>query len=279
MITPRLLQLSGVQRIILFFDDIQWADNISIALMRDILTSGRNRSILLLATYRIEGRQHVASLIEDMALSRLMEKMELRPFSYQETTGQARLLLDESQLPVEMEQRFFRETQGNPFFIVETAHSIRDNGSMTAVTPGMRSSIYSRIVLLPPKCRSILDLLCIFFDGASFELLCQLSSLEEYELIELLEGLIDRQLIQESIQQDGIMFQFKHQKILEYVYGELSLTKRRMLHNKTACYLESQLKRDESDLSLYSRLLYHFNRAGNQKKYLQYYVEYVYRAC
>lgn len=271
-----LLQLAQAQRMILFFDDLQWADALSATLMRDILTSGNNRNILLLATCKIERHQHIDSLIEDMLLSRLMEALELKRFDYQDTIRLALLLLPEPLPSEEAGRRFFRETEGNPFFIVETANSIRHNGSMTDITPSMRNSIYSRIMLLPPQYRNILDLLCIFFDGASFELLHKLSNMEEYELIELLEALIAKQLLKETTLPDGILFQFKHQKFLEYVYGELSLTKRRMLHNKTALYLESTLNHNESDLPIYSRLLYHFNRSGNQKKYLEYYVEYVY---
>ena len=77
--------------------------------------------------------------------------------------------------------------------------------------------------------RSILDLLSFFFDGASFDMMRSLSGKEEYELITILENLIDKKLIREVIRAESVAFQFSHQKILEYVYGELSLTKRRIL--------------------------------------------------
>ena len=40
-------------------------------------------------------------------------------------------------------------------------------------------------MLLSPECRNILNLLSIFFDGATFDLLLELSNREEYELIEM----------------------------------------------------------------------------------------------
>lgn len=56
-----------------------------------------------------------------------------------------------------------------------------------------------------------------------------------------MEKLIDKKLIREVIRAESVAFQFSHQKILEYVYGELSLTKRRILHEKISCCLERRL--------------------------------------
>lgn len=103
-----------------------------------------------------------------------------------------------------------------------------------------------------------------------------LSGKEEYELITILEKLIDKKLIREVIRAESVAFQFSHQKILEYVYGELSLTKRRILHEKISCCLERRLSGTSADNALYTKLMYHSRRAGNERKYLKYYVEYVY---
>ena len=84
-----------------------------------------------------------------------------------------------------------------------------------------------------------------------------LSGKEEYELITILEKLIDKKLIREVIRAESVAFQFSHQKILEYVYGELSLTKRRILHEKISCCLERRLSGTSADNALYTKLMYH----------------------
>lgn len=276
VIAHLLAQLAQKQKLVFFFDDLQWADNITVSLIQNILTSEQNRNILFLFTCKSDKRPQIDRFLEDMALPRLLKKLTLERFTFEETIQLAKRLLPDRFTSREMEERFYRETDGNPFFIIETANSIRHNGSMADITPNIRDSIYARVMLLSPECRNILNLLSIFFDGATFDLLLELSNREEYELIEILETLIARQLIQETVQPEGVKFQFTHQKILEYVYGELSLTKKQILHHKTACCLEDKLKNNDSDLLLYSKLMYHFQRSRDQKKYLKYYVEYVY---
>lgn len=275
-ITHALLQLAEKRKLIFCFDDLQWADPTSISLIRDILTTGQNRHILFLFGCRDEHSGYVDSFLEDMKLSRFLQVIRLERFNFADTVSLAELLLPDRFSSTETQRQLYRETEGNPFFIIETVNNIKYNGDLADITPNMRDTIRLRTMLLSPECRNILDLLSLFFDGASFEILLELSNKEEYELIEILDTLMAKQLIREELQSDGIVFQFTHQRILEYVYGELSITKRRILHGKIALCLESKLKNNDSDVLLYSKLMYHFRMSGNRKKYLRYNIEYVY---
>ncbi len=276
VIAQILIQLAQKQKLVFFFDDLQWADNLTISLMQDIMTSEQNRNILFLLTCKVDKRPFVERFLENMTVSQLLKKVNLERFTYEETIQLADLLVPNGLGSEDMRRSFYRETDGNPFFIIETANSLRHNRPMADITPNIRDSIYTRIMTLSAECRNILNLLSIFFDGATFELLLELSNREEYQLVEVLETLIARQLIRESTQPEGIKFQFVHQKTLEYVYGEMSVTKKQLLHQKAAHCLERKLKNSESDLLLYSTLMYHFQRSREQKRYLKYYIEYVY---
>ena len=275
-ITYALMRLSHAQRMIFYFDDLQWADSVSISLIRDILTSDKNHRILFLFGVRDERHQYVGSFLEEMKAARFLSELQLPRFSVDETGQLADLLLPERFSTPALRQQLFRETEGNPFFIIETVNNLKFNGSVADITPNMRDTIRIRIMSLPSEERSILDLLSFFFDGASFDMMRSLSGKEEYELITILEKLIDKKLIREVIRAESVAFQFSHQKILEYVYGELSLTKRRILHEKISCCLERRLSGTSADNALYTKLMYHSRRAGNERKYLKYYVEYVY---
>lgn len=271
-----MIKLTQKQRVVLFFDDLQYADQVTIALIRYVLTLDQNRSIQFLFTCKDDRGQSVESLLEDMSVAGLLKKVTLERFSYDETVAMAQKLLPDHVISSSMWQNFYRETDGSPFFILETASSIRDQGSMSDITPNIRDSICARMMSLPAECRSILGLLSIFFDGATFDTLLELSGWEEYELAETLETLLERRIIFESGQLSEVKFQFCHQKILEYNYDVMSATKKRILHHKTALYLEGKLTGGDQDISLYPNLMYHFQRSGDRKKYLQYYVGYVY---
>ena len=100
------------------------------------------------------------------------------------------MLLPEQFNSYELQRRLFRETEGNPFFIIETVNNIKFNGSVGDITPNMRDTIRLRTMLLPPEEKNILSLLSFFFDGATFDMLLALSNKEEYDLINILESLI-----------------------------------------------------------------------------------------
>ena len=274
--THSLLRLARKQKFIIYFDDLQWADISSVSLIRDILTTGKNSGILFLLTCQDEHHAYIDSFLKDMCFSRFLREIRLERFGFEDTIRLADLLLSDRLSSPDMQQKFYRETEGNPFFIIETANNIKYNGDLTDITPNMRDTLRLRTMPLSPECRNILDLLSLFFDGASFEILAQLSNKEEYQLIEILDTLMSMHLIQETSHPEGIVFQFSHQKILEYVYGEMSQTKRRILHGRIAGCLEGKLKNTSGDVPLYPKLIYHFKRSGNQRKYLQYTIESIY---
>ena len=275
-ITYALIRLSKQKRLIFYFDDLQWADAMTISLLRDVLTSAQNDRILFLLSCRDERHQYVSSFLEDMRSAGFISEIKLKRFGFSDTIGLANMLLPEQFNSYELQRRLFRETEGNPFFIIETVNNIKFNGSVGDITPNMRDTIRLRTMLLPPEEKNILSLLSFFFDGATFDMLLALSNKEEYDLINILESLMGKQLIREVKMSDEVVFQFGHQKILEYVYGELSMTKRRILHERIAACFEKQLHNDGRDAPVYAKLMYHFDRAGNQRKYLKYHIEYVY---
>lgn len=275
-IIHRLIQNAQQQKMLLCFDDLQWADPMTVSLLRNLLTSEKNNQIMMILACRDEKQPYIESFLEDMKRNRFLKELPLKRFNFDDTIALAESILFERMSSEPLREQFYRETEGNPFFIIETANNIKYNGSIDDITPNMRNTIRLRTMQLPQETRNILDLLSFFFDGATLELLQELSNKEEYELVNILEILISRHLIREEIQSGEIVFQFTHQKIMEYVYGEISMTKRHVLHGKIAQCLEKKLKYDSSDVQLYPKLMYHFDRAGNHKKNLAYYIEYVY---
>lgn len=271
-----LLRFAKDRKVILCFDDIQWADSLSLSLLQDIMTTDHNQNILFLLTCRNTQHEYTARFLEDMHLAHFLQVLPLERFNLEETAGLANFLLPNCFNTQELRLQLYHETEGNPFFIIETVNNMKYNGDLADITQNMRDTIRQRTMLLPSEDRSILDLLSFFFDGCSFSLLAELSQKADYELLDTLERLMSKQLIREINRGTTVYFHFTHQKILEFVYDELSMTKKRVLHGRIADCLEHKLAGGSQDYPIYHKLMYHFDRAGNQKKYLQYYIEYVY---
>ena len=275
-ITHALLHFAKNRKIIICIDDLQWADILTVSLIQDILTTNQNHNIMFLLGCRSAHNEHISRILEDMHLAHFLQKIVLERFSFADTVGLADSLLPRRFDSADLRKQLYHETEGNPFFIIETVNNFKYNGDLADITQNMRDTIRQRTIHLPSDCRNILDLLSLFFDGVSLPFLAELSQKQEYELVDILETLIDQQLICEKASDTGVRFQFTHQKILEYVYSELSLTKRRVLHERIANLLEGKLSGTGRDFPLYHKLMYHFERAKNQKKYLKYYIKYIY---
>lgn len=271
-----LLRFAKDRKVILCFDDIQWADSLSLSLLQDIMTTDHNQNILFILACRNTQHEYTARFLDDMHLAHFLQVLPLERFNLDETAGLADFLLPNRFNTQELQLQLYHETEGNPFFIIETVNNMKYNGDLADITQHMRDTIRQRTMLLPSEDRSILDLLSFFFDGCSFSLLTELSQKADYELLDTLERLMSKQLIREINHGETVFFHFTHQKILEFVYDELSMTKKRVLHGRIADHLEHKLTGGSQDYPIYHKLMYHFERAGNQKKYLQYYIEYVY---
>lgn len=274
-----LLHFSTKQPFVLYIDDIQWSDEISLSMIRDILTSSRSIKgcrLLFLMTCRNNPGAELQRLFDTMYSLELFDIIPLHRFNFQETVSLASRLLPDYHFTNEARNQLFHETEGNVFFIKEAVQNIKYNGSPEELTPNMRNIIEQRIAPLPDECYQILNLVSIFFDGVSFKCLSAMSHKEDYILAELLETLLKQNLLKEDVDHHDTFFSFTHQKFCEYVYEKMSWTKKRILHDKAGLFYEGRLRQNLSDMALYPKLIYHFEKGSNYHKYLKYAVKYLY---
>lgn len=271
-----LQKISKKKKLVIFIDDIQWADEKSILLIRNVITSDKNQNILFVFTCREQTNPYIETFVSYMKIQKFFRIINLQRFSYQETASLAELLLPKYSSTDEIKKQLYKETEGNAFFVIEMLKNIKYNGSLYDITPNIRDVIRNRISRINHENKMILDLLSLFFNGVSFEVLLFLSNKEEYELLEILEDLINKKLIREESRLDNIKFYFSHQKTLEYVYNEMSFTKKKFFHEKIGVFYESKLENSKKDMLIYTELIYHFNKSGNKQKNLKYLIKYVY---
>ena len=273
------IHFSFSQPVIFYFDDLQWADSAALSLLRNFITSlsdYENPQITFLFTCRNDCSPEVQSFINGLVSQQKLTKISLHPFTFRETLEMAQTLYPEYVFTEDTKKEFFRATDGNPFFITEAVNNLRYNVSPTELTPKIRNILQQRIEPLPEECRKILDFISVFFDGISFRGLSLISRKDDFELVEILEYLLNQNLLKESKDQNNTFFSFTHQKILDYVYDEMSWTKKRVLHSKAGCYYETLLQNNSKDMALYPKLIYHFERSADHEKYLKYSVKYLY---
>jgi len=93
--------------------------------------------------------------------------------------------------------------------------------------------------------------------------LLEISMLDEIKPVNIIESLMGKNVIDEKMENEEIIYHFSHMKIQEYVYLEMSYAKRRILHSKSAFIFEKKLMNSFKESFYYSKIIYHYDKSGN----------------
>ena len=117
--------LAAPQPLLLLIDDLQWCDQETLEWLHFLLRFGRENKMLILGTARWEEvpPQHpLRSLLLHLRTTVQVTELTLQPFDAAETAKLAAQVAGRD-LDVEAVMRLYRETEGNPLFVVETVRS------------------------------------------------------------------------------------------------------------------------------------------------------------
>ena len=271
------------RELLLVFEDLQWMDEKSLRLLENLLMKVDSPRLQLLGTLRTGENRDMKFFLSQLSKEGALERIHLKRFTKEETlafmrnyekhsvqlTGkhfQDKLHPNLESVPKEI----YRETEGNPFFIVEYLHALKKPGNWQGFTPKIEDLLKNRFRNLSKEEEEISDMASIFFDNVPFEGLKALTNWDELVLINHLEALCREGILEEDEEKDEIRYRFTHQKLREYCYVRQSKGKRKILHTRIADILERQLSNGNRDRLLYSKLIHHFYRAGKYDKTLEY---------
>ncbi|KTT28231.1 ATPase [Pseudomonas oryzihabitans] len=127
MITLLLAFASGKRPLLLWLDDLQWADSASLRLIERLLSRGDQGAVLLVATHREE--QLAGSDLEQLRAATQVRTLSLGPLS---RTDIERLIAEVLPAPAEAQAALaglcLDKTLGNPFFIEQLLRSLQQEG-------------------------------------------------------------------------------------------------------------------------------------------------------
>jgi DNA-binding SARP family transcriptional activator len=113
--------------LLVVLDDLQWADQPTLLLLRHVLRRAEGARLLVVGTFRPdEPNQALGKLLADLRRERLYDRLNLEGLD-EEATGQ----LVDARATVQTTPAFIRrlhaQTDGNPFFIEETLRALDDS--------------------------------------------------------------------------------------------------------------------------------------------------------
>ncbi|HEX2486060.1 MAG TPA: AAA family ATPase, partial [Myxococcota bacterium] len=258
--TPRLL----------VFDDLQGADEATLALLAFCARELADARLVVLATRR-EPADEPASASEGdarIALARAFEELPVSAFGDGEVRAFFRALTDRE--PADGFVAAVRErTDGNPLFLTELARllALQDrldpsdaaSAEAAGVPAGARHVLGARIARLSPACRRVLARAAVLGRDVRRDLL---ERALEPDLAGSVGALLDEALTARILARvpDAVdTFRFSHLRMRDLLYEGLALDERARLHARVARALETLHPLDPGPVS--GELAHHFRAA------------------
>jgi ABC-type oligopeptide transport system substrate-binding subunit/DNA-binding SARP family transcriptional activator len=281
-----LLALAGQRPLVLFLDDLQWADATSLEVLNHFSGWITQAPVLVLGAYRpheVEGEHPLLKGLNAWRRAGLLTGLALQALSQAAVDALLQELTTWSGDDPSFGDLIYRETAGNPLFVVETLASLRDEGRLpqsaaewrrdfrteaVTIPPGVQMIIEARLNRLDEVSRQIVTAAAVMRGSFEVEVVQSVSGRSEWETLEGLERLLAGGLLVEQGQDE---FTFSHDKIRAVAYQGLSLHRRKLLHRRAAETQERWYRGREQSIA--GRLAYHYELAGVQEKALDYHIQ------
>ena len=277
-----LKRLRQKQPVVLCLEDIQWLDELSLEFLQYVLRDPEPCPFLLCLTCQWSNLEPLSEEVENFIHSSEFSeatRIQLEDLPREEVGYLAASMLGERSIPPDALQTLFRETGGQPLFVVEAVRTlvnadvVRQNvygdwqwGEFpeTLLSDDISEVLYRRITALPAVQRQVMEYACVFLNDFSFELLASIWLGDELELLEILEGLIDEGLL--ITYGDEERYRFSQGLYRRAIYDRMQDVRRRLLHREIGNALEEIDDVEE----LTEELADHFAAAGERDKAVKY---------
>jgi len=270
--------------LLLIIDDLQWCDRDTIDWLHFLLRFAAKAPLLIVGSARQEelGNTHpVTALLRQLFRDDLASEIVLSRLNSDQTAtlaaGVSSQKLDATSL-----EYIFRETEGNPLFVIESVRAglttSRESpvgcaeqnpgpvGLDGVLPPKVHAVLSARLAQLSAPARELVGIAASIGRSFTLELLVKTSQRSEESLVPVLDELWERQVVQHR--EDG-SYDFSHDKLREVAYAEVGPARQRLLHRWAAEALETISASDLDAVS--SRLARHYEQAGMQARAIPYY--------
>lgn len=247
--------LCSADPMLLFVDDLQWADQDTLEWLHYLLRFNGRARLLLMATVRAEDaatNPYLQSFLSALRREGQIAEIEIGPLNASESAAVAEAVAGVS-LSHEDAGQLFQETEGNPLFLVESVRAggwIGESGQRGSTTPYQLSAadsralpprvhavIHTRLAQLSPQAREVAGLAGAIGRAFDVAVLARASDQSDEMLVASLDELWQRRIVRER---GGDLYDFTHDKLREVAYASLSAARRRLLHRRIAQALEAE---------------------------------------
>jgi DNA-binding SARP family transcriptional activator len=250
--------LATGRSLLLVVDDLQWCDSDTLELCGYLVQSSPSAPLLVAGTARDDDaaardvvaqlRRHPAGAISTIALG------PLDPAA----TAEMAALVGRRTLRPDAVVRLWKETEGNPLFVLEAVRAGFGDGRITrvALTPTVHAVITARLERLSPGARRLAEVAATIGHEIPAAVLAAAAGRTEDDMTDDLDELWQHHVLRER----GAAYDFSHDRLREVTLEQISPARRRTLHRRVAEAIEAHHAADLDPVS--ARLAAHYVSAG-----------------
>jgi class 3 adenylate cyclase/tetratricopeptide (TPR) repeat protein len=241
-----VLRESQAQPLCVVFEDLQWIDSETQALLDSFVLHIADASVLLLVSYRPDYRHSWAS-------TSYYTQLSVHPLARQEAEALLRTMLGDERQVEPLKQLLIEQTRGNPFFLEESVRMKIEDGALVGergdyrlmkpietlrVPASVEAVLAARIDRLAPRDKALLQAASVIGENVPVALLQTVADMPEDQLRDALarlraaEFLYDISLLQEP------HYVFKHGLTRRVAYNSLLREQQRRVHARIVEALE-----------------------------------------
>jgi DNA-binding SARP family transcriptional activator len=248
-----------VMPLVLILEDLHWAGEDSLEVLAALSRRLPAHKVLVVGSYRgdeARARPGVWEQVQALHRAGLSGWLRIDPLGAGASGELIRRSLGSGQTAPLFEARLYRETGGNPLFILEILRSLYDEGLLfrdaegrwstpwdeTTVAyaelrlpPVVEQVIARRLAQLAPAERAVLETAAVLGGGFDFHLLQATSDQAADRLLPALHALVHRHFLVEQ----PAAYEFGHDQIRQVVYRSLAAKERQTMHRRVAVALEA----------------------------------------
>lgn len=225
-------------RLLMTLDDVQWADRLSLEVLR-LLVETPDLPLLVLAALRAESAPRTGAIADELhALASRADQVPVEALDEQETAALFELESGNPPLPV-LERDVWRATAGNPYLVRQLARSQRQIGNIHRpdlstgfrIPAGVAEILRDQLGLLSATTRSVMRAAAVAGETFDARLLIAVVG-HPRRVVDALDDALRQNVARESAVPGT--YAFRHAMLREALHDELGPDERRRLHGRMA---------------------------------------------
>jgi hypothetical protein len=252
-----LVRLALRHTIVLAIDDLQWADDDSLALLAEIVRPPEAPALLLVATLRppgVGGNADVETRVR--AACPQLHTIELGPLDPDASRELAERLcvLHDVRDRIDAKQ-LSEEAAGHPLFLDELVRHAASGGTHGGLR--LDDALWARVAALDPQARAVLDVVSLASEPIHYDTIVRAADLAPELIVRVLSLLRVANLVRTTGAGADDTVEPYHDRVRAAIVRRLDADRRRELHRALALALEASPRRGHEPM-----LAFHWQGAG-----------------